>query len=137
MSKHIIEVPLGKEIGASTAEDLKTLEKDLGAMGVRLAIPDTLSGGALVFEYDDETHKRNAGRKKKAIPADSELSEMTQAQMDEWLLDTPIAEIQETLDVGRATAYRRVREARSRVVYAVVSLADIDDNQEEKSKSIN
>ncbi len=137
MSKHIIEVPLGKEIGASTAEDLKTLEKDLGAMGVRLAIPDTLSGGALVFEYDDEAHKRNAGRKKKAIPADSELSEMTQAQMDEWLLDTPIAEIQETLDVGRATAYRRVREARSRVVYAVVSLADIDDNQEEKSKSIN
>ena len=129
MSKHIIEVPLGKEIGASTAEDLKTLEKDLGAMGVRLAIPDTLSGGALVFEYDDETHKRNAGRKKKAIPADSELSEMTQAQMDEWLLDTPIAEIQETLDVGRATAYRRVREARSRVVYAVVPLADIDDNQ--------
>ena len=137
MSKHIIEVPLGKEIGASTAEDLKTLEKDLGAMGVRLAIPDTLSGAALVFEYDDEAHKRNAGRKKKAIPADSELSEMTQAQMDEWLLDTPIAEIQETLDVGRATAYRRVREARSRVVYAVVSLADIDDNQEEKSKSIN
>ena len=62
---------------------------------------------------------------------------MTQAQTDEWLLDTPIAEIQETLDVGRATAYRRVREARSRVVYAVVSLADIDDNQEEKSKSLN
>ena len=55
---------------------------------------------------------------------------MTQTQMDEWLLDTPIAEIQETLDVGRATAYRRVREARSRVVYAVVSLADIDDNHE-------
>ena len=126
MSKHTIEVPLSEVIDTSTIEDLKVLKKDLGAMGVRLTIPDTLPGGALVFEYDDEAHKR----KKKAIPADSELSEMTQAQMDEWLLDTPIAEIQETLDVGRATAYRRVREARSRVVYAVVSLVDIDDSQE-------
>ncbi len=97
-------------------------------MGVHPTIPDTLPGGALVFEYDDEAHKRNAGRKRKTIPADSKLSEMTQAQMDEWLLDAPIAEIQETLDVGRATAYRRVREARSRMVYAVVSLADINDN---------
>ncbi|MEC4185093.1 hypothetical protein VJ918_09760 [Adlercreutzia sp. R21] len=130
MSKHTIEVPLSDEIDASTVDDLKILKKDLGAMGVRLTIPNTLPGGTLVFEYDDEAHKRNAGRKKKAIPADSELSEMTQAQMDEWLIDTPIAEIQETLDVGRATAYRRVREARSRVVYAVVSLADTDDNQE-------
>lgn len=130
MSRHTIRIPLSNEIDASTAEDLKVLEKDLNAMGVRLTIPDTLSGGTLVFEYDDEAHKRNAGRKKKAIPADSELSEMTQAQMDEWLLDAPIAEIQETLGVGRATAYRRVREARSRVAYAVVSIADTDDNHE-------
>lgn len=130
MSERTIRIPLSDEIDASTAEDLKVLEKDLATMGVRLTIPDALPGGALVFEYDDEAHKRNAGRKRKTIPADSELSEMTQAQMDEWLLDAPIAEIQETLDVGRATAYRRVREARSRVVYAVVSLADIDDNQE-------
>ena len=130
MSKHTIEVPLSEVIDTSTIEDLKVLKKDLGAMGVRLTIPDALPGGTLVFEYDDEAHKRNAGRKRKTIPADSELSEMTQAQTDEWLLDTPIAEIQETLDVGRATAYRRVREARSRVVYAVVSLVDIDDSQE-------
>lgn len=99
-------------------------------MGVRLTIPDVLPGGTLVFEYDDEAHKRNAGRRRKAIPADSELSEMTQAQMDEWLLDASIAEIQEALGVGRATAYRRAREARSRVVYAVVSLANINDNRE-------
>lgn len=130
MSERTIRIPLSDEIDASAAEDLKVLEKDLAAMGVRLTIPDTLPGGALVFEYDDEAHKRNAGRKKKAIPADSELSEMTQAQMDEWLLDASIAEIQEALGVGRATAYRRAREARSRVVYAVVSLADINDNRE-------
>lgn len=130
MSERTIRIPLSDEIDASAAEDLNTLKKDLATMGVRLTIPDALPGGALVFEYDDEAHKRNAGRKRKTIPADSELSEMTQAQMDEWLLDAPIAEIQKTLDVGRATAYRRVREARSRVVYAVVSLADIDDSQE-------
>ena len=129
MSKRNISVPLSKKIDASTAEDLNILKKDLDAMGVRLAIPDKLRGGTLVFEYDDEAHKRNAGRKKKAIPPDSKLSEMTQAQMDEWLLDAPIAEIQEVLDVGRATAYRRVKEAQSRVVYGVVSLANIDDDQ--------
>ncbi|WP_304596516.1 hypothetical protein [Adlercreutzia caecimuris] len=129
MSKRTINVPLSKKIDASTAEDLNILKKDLDTMGVRLAIPDTLRGGTLVFEYDDEAHKRNAGRKKKAIPPDSELSEMTQAQMDEWLLDAPIAEIQEVLDVGRATVYRRVKEAQSRVVYGVVSLANIDDDQ--------
>lgn len=130
MSRRTIQIPLSDEIDASTAEGLKVLEKDLGAMGVRLTIPDVLPGGTLVFEYDDEAHKRNAGRRRKAIPADSELSEMTQAQMDEWLLDASIAEIQEALGVGRATAYRRAREARSRVVYAVVSLADINDNRE-------
>ncbi len=130
MSRRTIQIPLSDEIDASTAEGLKVLEKDLGAMGVRLTIPDVLPGGTLVFEYDDEAHKRNAGRRRKAIPADSELSEMTQAQMDEWLLDASIAEIQEALGVGRATAYRRAREARSRVVYAVVSLANINDNRE-------
>lgn len=130
MSRRTIQIPLSDEIDASTAEGLKVLEKDLGAMGVRLTIPDVLPGGTLVFEYDDEAHKRNAGRRRKAIPADSELSEMTQAQMDEWLLDASIAEIQKALGVGRATAYRRAREARSRVVYAVVSLADINDNRE-------
>ena len=129
MSKRTINVPLSKRIDASTAEDLNILKKDLDAMGVRLVIPDTLRGGTLVFEYDNEAHKRNAGRKKKAIPPNSELSEMTQAQMDEWLLDAPIAEIQEALDVGRATAYRRVKEAQSRVVNEVVSLVDIDDDQ--------
>lgn len=35
--------------------------------------------------------------------------------MDEWLLDASIAE----LDVEPATAYHRVREARSGVLYAV------------------
>lgn len=89
MSRRTIQIPLSDEIDASTAEGLKVLEKDLGAMGVRLTIPDVLPGGTLVFEYDDEAHKRNAGRRRKAIPADSELSEMTQAQMDEWLLVPP------------------------------------------------
>lgn len=131
MSERVIEVPLSKNIDDSMAESLEILKKDLGAMGVRLTIPDVLPGGALVFEYDDEAYKRNAGRKKKTVPANSYLAEMTQAQMDEWLLDASIAEIQEALNVGRATAYRRVNEARSRVDYASVSLADIDDIQKE------
>ena len=80
MSERTIRIPLSDEIDASAAEDLNTLKKDLATMGVRLTIPDALPGGALVFEYDDEAHKRNAGRKRKTIPADSELSEMTQAQ---------------------------------------------------------
>ena len=70
MSERTIRAPLSDEIDASTAEDLKVLEKDLATMGVRLTIPDALPGGALVFEYDDEAHKRNAGRKRKTIPAD-------------------------------------------------------------------
>ena len=49
--------------------------------------------------------------------------------MDEWLLDASIAETQETLDIGRVTTYRYVREVRSRVVYAMISLADADNNQ--------
>ena len=131
MGKRTIRIPLNERTSVSIAEDLEVLENDLGAMGVRLTIPNALPGGTLVFEYDDEAHKRNAGRRKKAIPADSGLSEMTQEKIDEWLLDAPIAEIQKTLDVGRATAYRRVSEARSRVAYAVVSLADEDDNKED------
>lgn len=47
-------------------------------------------------------------------------------EMDEWLLDASIAE----LDVEPATAHHRAGETRSRVVYAVVPLADIDSNQE-------
>ena len=54
---------------------------------------------------------------------------MTPTQMDEWLLDASISEIKEALNVGRATAYRRVSEARSQVDYAAVCLADIDDTQ--------
>ena len=129
MSKHTIEVPLSEVIDTSTIEDLKVLKKDLGAMGVRLTIPDALPGGTLVFEYDDEAHKRNAGRKKKAIPADSGLSEMTQAQMDEWLLDAPIAEIASQVGYGTQgkfseafkdvaqmlpTAYRKARVSSDR-----------------------
>ena len=131
MGRCAIRILLSDETEASTAEDLQVLKKDLCAMGVRLTIPDSLPGGTLVFEYDDEAHTRNAGRKKKAVPANSDLSEMTSEEMDEWLLATPIADIQEELDVGRATAYRRVSEARSRVEYAVVSLADNDSAQEE------
>ena len=131
MGRCAIRILLSDETEASTAEDLQVLKKDLSAMGVRLTIPDSLPGGTLVVEYDDEAHTRNAGRKKKAVPANSDLSEMTSEEMDEWLLATPIADIQEELDVGRATAYRRVSEARSRVEYAVVSLADNDSAQEE------
>ena len=77
MGRCAIRILLSDETEASTAEDLQVLKKDLSAMGVRLTIPDSLPGGTLVFEYDDEAHTRNAGRKKKAVPANSDLSEMT------------------------------------------------------------
>lgn len=83
MSRHTIRIPLSGEIDASMAEDFKALGKDLDAMGVHLTVLDVLPSGALVFEYDDKAHKRNAGRKRKAISSDSELSGMTQAKMDE------------------------------------------------------
>lgn len=128
MGKRLVKIPLSKKVGASTVNALELLKRDLGAMGVQLTLPDPLSGGTLVFEYDDETHKRNAGRKKKAIPASSKLARKTQEQVDEWLLDASIVDIQEALGIGRATAYRRVNEARSRVEYAIVSLANADES---------
>lgn len=129
MSERVIGVPLSGNIDDSTIESLEILKRDLGAMGVRLTIPDVLPGGTLVFEYNDEAYKRNAGRKRKAVPADSPLAKMNQKEMDEWLLSASISEIQESLGIGRATAFRRVNEARSRVDYAVVSFAGADDTQ--------
>lgn len=129
MGKRAIGIPLGTEIDAATVDSLEILKKDLGALGVRLTIAGALPGDTLLFEYDDEAHKRNAGRKRKIVPPDSGLADMTQEQMDEWLLGTPVADIQETLGIGRATAYRRVNEARLRIEYAAVSLDCIDGLQ--------
>lgn len=130
MSRKIVKIPLGNEISSSTAEDINLLKKDLDALGVHLAFSGTSQGGTLSFEYDDEAHKRNAGRKKKDIPADSELAKKTQEQMDAWLLQASIDAIQEELGVARATAYRRVSEARSRVEYAIVPFDDEKRNGE-------
>lgn len=127
MGKRLIEVPLSDEIDASIADDINLLRQDLAAMGVRLDIPSPLEGGTLVFEYDSTAYKRNAGRKKKAVPTNSKLAEKTQEQMDEWLTTAPVADIQEELGISRATAYRRVNEARSRVEYAIVSLNSINE----------
>lgn len=137
VGKRLIKIPLGSAIDPSTVKDIETLKNDLDAMGVSLAVSGSLLGGTLVFEYDSEAHKRNAGRKKKAIPENSTIAGMTPEQLDEWLLNASISEIQEALDVGRATAYRRVSEARSRVEYAVVSLESANDVIEGEESSIN
>lgn len=84
-----------------------------------------------MLEYDSEAHKRNAGRKRKSVPTSSKLAGKTREQMDEWLLDAPIADIQQQLGIGRATAYRRVSEARSRIEYAIVPFADADESKRE------
>lgn len=137
VGKRLIKIPLGSAIDPSTVKDIETLKNDLDVMGVSLAVSGSLLGGTLVFEYDSEAHKRNAGRKKKVIPENSTIAGMTPEQLDEWLLNASISEIQEALDVGRATAYRRVSEARSRVEYAVVSLESANDVIEGEESSIN
>ena len=132
VGKRLIKIPLGSAIDPSRVKDIETLKNDLDAMGVSLAVSGSLLGGTLVFEYDSEAHKRNAGRKKKVIPENSTIAGMTPEQLDEWLLNASISEIQEALDVGR-----RVSEARSRVEYAVVSLESANDVIEGEESSIN
>ena len=121
VGKRLIKIPLGSAIDPSTVKDIETLKNDLDAMGVSLAVSGSLLGG----------------RKKKVIPENSTIAGMTPEQLDEWLLNASISEIQEALDVGRATAYRRVSEARSRVEYAVVSLESANDVIEGEESSIN
>ena len=127
MGKRLIKIPLSTKIEISTANDIALLKADLAAMGIHLIVPNPIEGGTLVFEYDNAVYKRNAGRKKKAIPPNSKLAEKTQEQLDEWLAKSSVAEIQKELGVGRATAYRRMNEARERQEYAIVSLDDKDE----------
>lgn len=120
-----IAIPLAKNLNDTDIQSLESLAKDLSIMGITVKMPNPLSGGALIFEYDREAHKRNAGRKKKTIPAKSAISKMTQNQIDDWLLNNPIETIQTELGVGRSTAFRRRAEARERITYAVAPLKSL------------
>ncbi|WP_251213077.1 hypothetical protein [Adlercreutzia murintestinalis] len=119
-----IAIPLAKNLNDTDIQSLESLAKDLSIMGITVKMPNPLSGGALIFEYDREAHKRNAGRKKKTIPTKSAISKMTQNQIDDWLLNNPIETIQTELGVGRSTAFRRRTEARERVEYAIIALEE-------------
>lgn len=55
--------------------------------------------------------------------------------MDEWLLDASIAETQETLDIGRVTTYRYIREVRSRVVYAMITILEQPSSRNDSNDS--
>lgn len=124
MGRTRIVVPLSKKLSPEERSNIETLSCDLLAMDVRMFLETHSSNNVLVFEYDTDTHKRNAGRKRKAIPSESPLCKMSQEELDCWLLSNPIELIQEELKIGRATAFRRRAEANERISYAIVSFDD-------------
>ncbi len=124
MGETKVTLPLSKRLTAKDVVSIQSLAGDLSAMGVDVELVCAAGKNLLVFEYDSETYKRNAGRKRKHIPDESVLSNMSQEQMDEWLLGNSIETIKSELQVGRATAFRRRAEARERISYAVVSLGE-------------
>lgn len=117
-----MKIPLAKQLSQENIQAIETLAKELRAFGIHLDLPSPLQGGLLTFEYDPLAYKRNAGRKKKSVPATSTLKSESQEQMDDWLLNQPIKTICEELDISRSTAFRRRTEARERLAYAIISL---------------
>ena len=124
MGETKVTLPHSKRLTAKDVVSIQSLAGDLSAMGVDIELVCAAGKNLLVFEYDSEAYKRNAGRKRKHIPDESVLSNMSQEQMDEWLLGNSIETIKSELQVGRATAFRRRAEARERISYAVVSLGE-------------
>ena len=117
-----LELPLSQELSPQDIESIKTFAKDLSAVGIHIELPSPLAGGRLTIKYDPNAHKRNAGRKRKRMPTDSVLQDMTQEQMDNWLLNNTIDETCKELGISRSTAFRRRAEARERISYAIVHL---------------
>lgn len=122
MSHVELKLPLSEELSEENFASIEKLASDLKSAGINVAIDD--SAQSLIFTYDTDALKRNAGRKRKGIPDESILSKMSSEQMDDWLLTSSIEAIENELGVGRATAFRRRAEARSRISYAVVSFED-------------
>lgn len=132
MGKTTLKIPLSQNLGEQNIESILHLIDDLSKIGIEIELTKSSFGNSLVFNYDKESYKRNAGRKKKDVPSSSFLNNMTQEQIDEWLLDNTIDAIQKELNIGRSTAFRRRTEARERITYSVISIND-DDILEENS----
>lgn len=122
MSHVEVKLPLSEELSEENFASIEKLASDLKSAGINVAIDD--SAQSLIFTYDTDALKRNAGRKRKDIPDESILSRISPKQMDDWLLTSSIEAIENELGVGRATAFRRRAEARSRISYAIVSFED-------------
>lgn len=122
MGKTTHEIPLEKCISKKTFEIVDALTNDLKTMGVNIEIVSRHSRSFLKIEYDTNAFKRNAGRKKKTIPKNSSLKEMTEEEQNEWILTNSIETITKELSISRATAFRRRAEARERVEYSIVTL---------------
>lgn len=114
VASRALHIPVHESAVADETGELATLISDMGAMGVRVGLAKTPSGVELVFEYDPERHKRNAGRKRKGIPEEGPLSSLDGAAIDRWLVSHQIEDVMAALRVSRSTAYRRVAEAKAR-----------------------
>lgn len=122
MSLTRVAISLSGKISDEEVIAMQTLARDLGAMGITVALPDPPAGGELVFEYDRDAYKRGAGRKRKQAPADSAIAGMSESETDGWLVRTAAEVIADTLGVSRSTAYRRKAEAKQRVEHAMVRI---------------
>lgn len=122
MGKTTCKIPLEKRLSKKTFETIDTLTNDLKTMGINIKIVSESSRSFLEFEYDTNAFKRNAGRKKKTIPKNSSLKEMTNEEQAEWILTSSIEAITQELNISRATAFRRRAEAREHIEYSIVTL---------------
>lgn len=122
MGKTEVSLPLARKLSTADVVSAQALIDDLGVMGIGVELNCSSGKNLITFEYDPEAHKRNAGRKRICVPIESHLCQMSQEEMDEWLLNSSIETIIEELQVSRSTVFRRRAEARERILYAVVSL---------------
>lgn len=126
MGHAIHGIPLAATLKEEDVASIRKLAHDLEAMGICVNLPNPLPGGTIVLEYDPDTYRRGAGRKKKPLPAKSATQQMTQEEMDSWLLNSSVEEIGKELGVGRATVFRRRAEARERISYHIAKLEGAD-----------
>lgn len=124
MSQTTHEIQLPKALSKKDLTSIKALTNDFKKMGISVKTIIQSSGNFLKFTYDPDCHKRNAGRKKKTIPENSSLKEMTEKEQNNWFLNSSIKTITQELNISRATAFRRRAEARGNLTYAIVSLED-------------
>lgn len=122
MARINLEIPIAANLKDTELRSIETLMNDLSAFGIRASLISSPSGTFIMFEYDLQKQKRNAGRKRKEVPSESILRNMDEVEMDSWLLSQSIQEICNELEVSRATAFRRRTEARKRLSYYIMTL---------------